>query len=70
MWIPVSGIYRPVRGSEPRKYLSEESRQTAYGISKRDSRGRINGRIFKERKMQDGIQTRTLGRSEEKMPIK
>ena len=70
MWIPVSGIYRPVRGSEPRKYLSEESRQTAYGISKGDSRGRINGRIFKEREMQDGIQTRTLGGSEEKMPVK
>ena len=32
--------------------------------------GRINGRIFKEREMQDGIQTRTLGGSEEKMPVK
>ena len=49
MWIPVSGIYRPVRGSEPRKYLSEESRQTAYGISTGDFRGRINGRTFKKK---------------------
>ena len=32
--------------------------------------GRINGLIFKEREMQDGIQTRTLGGSEEKMPVK
>ncbi len=41
MWILVSGIHRPVRGSESCECLSEKSRQAAYGISKRDSRGRI-----------------------------
>lgn len=41
MWILVSGIHRPVRGFESCECLSEKSRQAAYGISKRDSRGRI-----------------------------
>ena len=41
MRLPVSGIYRPVRGFKPRKCLSEESWQTAYGISKGDSECRI-----------------------------
>ena len=51
-------------------YNIQLMRYAAYGINKGDSRGRINGRIFKEREMQDGIQTRTLGGSEEKMPVK
>ena len=41
MRIPVSCIYRPVRGSEPCECLSEESGKAAYGTRKGDSGGRI-----------------------------
>ena len=50
MWIPVSGIYRPVRGSEPCKCLSEKSDQAAYGARKGDSGSRITE--MKKRKVE------------------
>lgn len=42
MWIPVSGFYRPERGFEPCKCLSEKSGQTPYGLGKRDTGGEIS----------------------------